>query len=572
MMTKPFRINHLLITLLAIALLLPIKGASGAIFQEETTHGAALLRVELPGDADLGALGVEKLQVYTRIYKQNGGMILLLPAEKGYESQFARLGYSQQILEGAGGSRNLYLLYGLEQALAQVNREALGDVLIQEGRQAVAFVSAEQAIQISTLGIAVQPLKLHTLVATKPAQTKASPENVLVNPLIQRMIDQVESSTLYNYVGDLSGEWSVTIKDAPYTLTTRYTGNETASTKATRYIYERFNEMGLPNGYHTYWINTWERRNVLAQQDGLTQPDRIVLLTAHLDSISPNPQVNAPGADDNASGSAGVLAIADILRKYPFGCSLRYALFTGEELGLYGSEAYAVYVYSQGENIAGVLNLDMIGYNSPDTQRSLELHTRPGNSGDLFIANQFASAISSYQLGLYAYTLQDGLTFSDHSSFWDNGYPAILAIEDWTDHTPSYHQISDRLSTLDMDYYTRFTKAALATFAQMGCLLEGELSGMVRQAESGSPIAGALIQVSGVDENPWTTTTQADGSYNLPLYQGNYEISVSAAPYLNGSALNVAIIDDQTTVQDFSLQEITARIFLPLVVSTGASQ
>jgi hypothetical protein len=327
--------------------------------------------------------------------------------------------------------------------------------------------------------------------------------------------------------------------------------------------------MGLPSGYHTYWVYGWERRNVLAQQTGLTQPERIFLLTAHLDSISPNPSVLAPGADDNASGSAAVMAIADILRQYPFGCSLRYALFTGEEQGLYGSAAYAAEVYNQGEDIEAVLNLDMIAYNTAGSFRSIELHTRPGNGGDLSIANLFDNTVSNYQLGLAPYIIQEGLSFSDHSSFWDYGYPAILAIEDWTDHTPHYHQTTDRLATLDMDYYTRFTRAALGTFARMGCLLQGELSGLVSESGSGIPLTGATVTISGVDGLPWTVTTQADGSYSLPLYQGYYDITVTAGAHLSDRALNVSISHDQTTDQDFWLPAATAQVFFPLVVSSA---
>ena len=64
---------------------------------------------------------------------------------------------------------------------------------------------------------------------------------------------------------------------------------------------------------------------------------------------------------------------------------------------------------------------------------------------------------------------------SDNKSFWDEGYPSILAIEDYIggDFTPYYHTVNDRLSTLNMAYFTEFTKAAIGTFAHMaGCLAE----------------------------------------------------------------------------------------------------
>ena len=71
-----------------------------------------------------------------------------------------------------------------------------------------------------------------------------------------------------------------------------------------------------------------------------------------------------PGADDNASGSVATLLAADILSQYQWGCTLRFAFWTGEEQGLLGSYAYAQQAYQSGENILGYLNLDMIAWNT----------------------------------------------------------------------------------------------------------------------------------------------------------------------------------------------------------------
>ena len=186
---------------------------------------------------------------------------------------------------------------------------------------------------------------------------------------------------------------------------------------------------------------------MIAEQQGLLQPERIFLLIAHLDSISPVPSNSAPGADDNASGSSALRAIADILSRYQFGCTLRYVLFTGEEQGNLGSNAYSGYVSQAGDNIEAVLNLDMLGYNTPGSQPVIELHTRPGNQGDLAIANTCAAAVTEYSINLTPSIMQDGKSFSDHAAFWARGYPAVLAIEDWNDHTPYYHKTSDQTSS-----------------------------------------------------------------------------------------------------------------------------
>ncbi len=134
--------------------------------------------------------------------------------------------------------------------------------------------------------------------------------------------------------------------------------------------------MGLPVGYHTYKLYGEDKQNVYAWQTGAVQPNREFLIVGHLDSYSPLPYSLAPGADDNASGSAGVLETASILRQYAFGCTMRYVLFTGEEQGMIGSAAFAQDLADEpGIQVAGVLNLDMIAYDS-NAVPTVELHVR----------------------------------------------------------------------------------------------------------------------------------------------------------------------------------------------------
>ena len=84
------------------------------------------------------------------------------------------------------------------------------------------------------------------------------------------------------------------------------------------------------------------------------------MIIGHIDSISDDPTVSAPGAEDNASGSACVLEAARVLRSYDFDYTIEFVLVSGEELGLIGSEAYAQYCVDNNRNIAGVFDFDMI--------------------------------------------------------------------------------------------------------------------------------------------------------------------------------------------------------------------
>ena len=289
------------------------------------------------------------------------------------------------------------------------------------------------------------------------------------------MIDQVDPGKAYNYIGDLSGEWDIIVNDRWYNFYSRYSFDAVPIKLATKFVYEHFVNLGLTTWFDHYTLSGIELRHVIAEQPGLTDPDCVVLLVGHLDSTVYGSSINnipssAPGADDNASGSTGVMIAADILHQYDFACTIRYITFTGEEqvvhYGYFGSKFYAEEVAANGENITAVINLDMIGYDG-NADKIIELHTRPGNGGDLAIANTFKSVIQTYDINLTTQIVEDGLSWSDHDSFWDEGYHAILAMEDYQDLTPYYHSTGDRLSTIQTTYLTKFIKAAVGTTAHL---------------------------------------------------------------------------------------------------------
>jgi hypothetical protein len=377
------------------------------------------------------------------------------------------------------------------------------------------------------------------------------PQDVTLDPLIQHMIHQVDSADVYSMTGDLSGEWPATIGGSPYTILNRYTYRGAPIQHATQYVYEHFAAAGLVPSYHQ-WSGS-SNPNVIGTRTGIGRPDEIVLITAHLDDV-PDNEI-APGADDNASGSVGVIMAAEILSQYHWDCTLRFVTFTGEEQGLLGSDAYAQMAYNRGDNIVGVLNLDMIAYNS-DAHPIIELHTRSGNAGDLAIANLFADVISTYSLGLSPQIEQSGISASDHYSFWQRGYSAILAIEDFQDFTPYYHTTGDRLDTLDMAYFTQFVKAAVGTFAHMGCLLGnvGTLEGTISDAATGHPLAATVTAQGGL--SPFTTSSGASGAYSVTIPVDTYTVTAEATiyGYYPTVVTDVVVMTDTVTPLDLALE------------------
>ncbi len=204
------------------------------------------------------------------------------------------------------------------------------------------------------------------------------------------------------------------------------------------------------------------RNNVIAVREGTTYPDQYYIICAHYDDISEDPMRYAPGADDNASGTATVMEAARILAGIDFKYSIRYILFSGEEQGLYGSNHYATNAALNGEIILGVINLDMIAYDS-DNDGLVEIH-----EGTLLESQQLgdivAQNISDWSLDLTAEVKTTNATSSsDHSPFWNEGYPAILLIEDFEDFTPYYHKTSDRISTFNKSYLWNNAKLAIGS-------------------------------------------------------------------------------------------------------------
>lgn len=291
----------------------------------------------------------------------------------------------------------------------------------------------------------------------------AAQQPAAYDPAIADMIAQMTDATLIRYVSELSGETAVYLGDPPAleTLMTRWSRSPQIE-KAAQYLVEFYQRIGLPVEMQRFGDDDWP--NVIATLPGATQPDKVIILCAHFDDMSEQPLTWAPGADDNASGTAAVMAAAEILRHYTFAYTIRFAHFSGEEQGMLGSRAYAQLQRSANADIVGVLNLDMLAWDS-DAAPIMELHA--GMRQDSYqVALAFAGVIADYGLPLEAEIKRAGsISASDHSSFWTYGYPAVLAIEDWQDFNAHYHTTGDRVSAFNVPYYTAMARASLGAIA-----------------------------------------------------------------------------------------------------------
>lgn len=249
----------------------------------------------------------------------------------------------------------------------------------------------------------------------------------------------------------------------------RYALDPQAQEEARGYIYQTLAALGLEVAYDPFVHSGQTLYNVVATLPGRDPAsESVYILCAHYDSISAAAASlgPAPGADDNGSGVAALLEAARILRQRSFAHTIRFIALTGEELGLWGSAHYAAAAAARGEHIAGVFNLDMIGYDG-NGDRAMELHAG-ADPASIALAEAFAANTQRYGINLLAsqYTIS-ATRQSDHASFWDQGYPAILLIESYfgADTNPHYHRTTDTLEYIAMPYLADFSKASIATLA-----------------------------------------------------------------------------------------------------------
>jgi photosystem II stability/assembly factor-like uncharacterized protein len=220
------------------------------------------------------------------------------------------------------------------------------------------------------------------------------------------------------------------------------------------------------------WISQYENvesaelKNVAATLPGVEGFPGEYLITAHYDAVSEDPMNLAPGADDNASGVSAVLTAASILKDYHFRYRVKFVTFAGEEQGLWGSHFYAQEAYDQGDTILGVLNFDMLAYDG-NSDGIVEVHCGflPENQA---LADVLTATISDYGLNLTPEKITTGAASnSDHASFWDYNFPAILGIEDLEDFNPYYHSTQDNIAAFDTSYFVEYCKASLAGLATL---------------------------------------------------------------------------------------------------------
>lgn len=308
------------------------------------------------------------------------------------------------------------------------------------------------------------------------------PASAAVDPAIQQLTNLLDVNSYTTYQLTVESMGLGLYGGSSYNMGVRnregWAGPGTLGNQETRlYLTDEFNAMGLDVNVQGSYLN------VIGELPGTKTPDDIYIICGHYDHVG-GPTGDLPGGDDNASGTAGVLEVARVMSQYDFESTVRFIGFNAEEDGLRGSYDYVnTVVVPGGENIAGVVNLDMIlmpeWVNDPNATIDIDLET-PSGSGSQDWADFFVQIAADYVPTLNVDKHTSNLAASDHWPFANAGYPAFLAIENtaneiWGGANPYYHtseDASDRAAGAyyDYDFATDVLRASLATLATAAVL------------------------------------------------------------------------------------------------------
>lgn len=253
-----------------------------------------------------------------------------------------------------------------------------------------------------------------------------------------------------------------------YTYEAQKTGGPAQLERAADWIEGQFKASGYPVTRQSYAINVNEPKfsNVVATSPGTSSPSEVVVVGAHYDTI-PGTQ----GADDNASGTAVLLELARLYKGG--GRTVRFVAFTNEEPQYFQGEQMGSLVYARAcraanDNIVAMLSLETLGYykTDPGSQKyPFPLGLLYPSEGNFvgFVSNMPSRSLNHRVISSFRRTTEfpsqgaclpeiiPGVSWSDHWSFGQVGYPSVMVTDTAPFRNPNYHQSTDKADTLDYD-------------------------------------------------------------------------------------------------------------------------
>ena len=260
--------------------------------------------------------------------------------------------------------------------------------------------------------------------------------------------------------------------------------------QAADYLTESLRSLGYQMSEHLFQDNGRSFRNVIASRPGLRHPEERVAVLAHYDTVC-----GTPGADDNASGVAVLLEMARVLAGLSFERTLQFIGVCLEEnesdddpfSGTRGSGALASHARANGWDLKAVLVLESVAYAGEQLVQRVPtgVPIPVPEAGDFIavIANErsgelaeaFVGAVKRHRVGLPHVVLTvpgNGEQLpdsrrSDHAPFWDAGFRAVMLTDTTNFRNPHYHQASDTLATLNLEFAAKVCRGAAGAILEL---------------------------------------------------------------------------------------------------------
>ena len=316
-----------------------------------------------------------------------------------------------------------------------------------------------------------------------------SASNVTPQTLVSYTIDNAEG--VNSLLNELSASNLAATVNSLTTYNNRYYTSQTGK-DAADWIKEHWSSISANRDDISVelYSHSWLQSSVVATITGTTNPDEIVIVGGHLDSINQSSPTNgrAPGADDNASGIAVITETLRAIVESGFKPKRTVQLmgYAAEEVGLRGSGAIAQEYKTAGKNVVGVAQFDMSGYKGTSNKDIVFMTDYTNSAQNTFMTQLIDTYLTDITYGFD----QCGYGCSDHASWHNAGYPAAMPFESkFNDYNPRIHTTQDTLANSDPtgSHAKKFTQLGLAYAIEMGSAT-GDTPTPGNQLEDGVPV------------------------------------------------------------------------------------
>ena len=251
--------------------------------------------------------------------------------------------------------------------------------------------------------------------------------------------------------------------------------------RAAKYIKGEFLKIGLEVQEDSFQWEGRSYKNIVAEKKGATFPHRVFILGAHYDTVP-----GSPGADDNASAIAVLLEVARNIQTVHVNESIRFIAFSLEEYNFIGSAHYVRKFRKGEEEIIGMISLEMVGFTGPKQNYPPYLNPKYyPNVGDFIamVGNERSKELlenvcRSFKTHIPQLPLEflivpgngegmEEVRLSDHSSFWDQGFPALMVTDTSFLRNPNYHLPSDTIETLDFEFMKKVAMGIYCSIVEL---------------------------------------------------------------------------------------------------------